>query len=465
MVASVLEDRSEMEDPQRQKPWERLGSLIATEDVIGLRRFLKALPAGEVARAVSRVAEKTRASLWRLLGPEESADLLGNLSDAQAVKALKELELDQAAAIIEEMPSADRADLLGELNEADTAAILELLPHEEAADARRLLQYPPDTAGGVMITEYVSYPGHVTVEDVVEDLWAFGEHYSDYEIQYAYITGPGGELVGVLRLRDLLLARPDLAVSSVMLEDPVRVEVHASLSDLKRIFDSHPFFGMPAVDPQGRLVGVVRRAAVEEALGDQATEAFLAVSGLIGADELRTMPLLQRSRRRLSWLSINIVLNILAASVIAYYQDTLAAVIALAVFLPMISDMSGCSGNQAVAVSIRELALGLLKPYEFARVIVKEGTVGIINGFVLGVLLGGVAALWQGNVYLGLVVGAALTLNTILAVLLGGLIPLALKSLNQDPALASGPILTTATDMMGFLMVLGFASTILPKLV
>ncbi len=291
-----------------------------------------------------------------------------------------------------------------------------------------------------------------------------GEHYSDYEVQYAYIRGVDESLVGVLRLRDLVLARPTLPVRDIMLEDPVRIPVDAGLDELKRVFDSQPFFGVPAVDSNNRMVGVVRRAAVQEALGEKATENFLAVSGLIGEDELRTMPLLQRSRRRLAWLSINIVLNILAASVIAFYQDTLAAVIALAVFLPIISDMSGCSGNQAVAVSIRELSLGLLKPYEYLRVIMKEGAVGMINGIVLGILLGAVATLWQGNVYLGIVVGGALMLNTLIAVLLGGLIPLALKGLKQDPALASGPILTTVTDMMGFLMVLSFASMMLSKL-
>jgi len=299
----------------------------------------------------------------------------------------------------------------------------------------------------------------------VEDLWAYGEHYSDYEIQYAYLTDSEGMLSGVLRLRDLLLARPDLPVRQIMVKEPVSVPVDTTLAELKRTFDTLPFFGVPAVDSEGRLVGVVRRAAVQEALGHQATEAFLSVSGLIGEDELRTMPLLRRSRRRLSWLSINIVLNIIAASVIAFYQETLAAVIALAVFLPIISDMSGCSGNQAVAVSIRELALGLLKPYEYVRVILKEGAVGVITGLVLGVLLGTVAAIWQGNLYLGLVVGVALTLNTLVAVLLGGLIPLALKRLRQDPALASGPILTTVTDMMGFLMVLSFASMMLSKLI
>jgi len=267
-----------------------------------------------------------------------------------------------------------------------------------------------------------------------------------------------------LRLRDLLMAPHTQPVRTLMLKDPLHVQVDAGLDSLKQFFDDHPFVGVPVTDPQGVLVGVVRRSAVEAALGDRATEAFLAVTGLIGEDELRTMPVLHRARRRLSWLSLNIVLNVIAASVIAFYQDTLAAVIALAVFLPIISDMSGCSGNQAVAVSIRELTLGLVKPYEFLRVIMKEGVVGLINGIALGILLGGVAMLWKGNLYLGLVVGSALMLNTLVAVLLGGLIPLALKGLKQDPALASGPILTTVTDMVGFFLVLSFASTMLTLL-
>jgi len=158
------------------------------------------------------------------------------------------------------------------------------------------------------------------------------------------------------------------------------------------------------------------------------------------------------------------VLNVLAASVIAAYQETLSAVIALAVFLPIISDMSGCSGNQAVAVSIRELTLGLIRPYEYLRVVVKEGAVGIMNGIALGILLGGLAFIWKQNVYLSLVVGAALALNTVVAVLIGGLVPLALKALRLDPALASGPILTTVTDMCGFFLVLSMASAVLPRL-
>jgi magnesium transporter len=161
---------------------------------------------------------------------------------------------------------------------------------------------------------------------------------------------------------------------------------------------------------------------------------------------------------------MNIVLNIIAASVIALYQETLAAAITLAVFLPMVSDMSGCSGNQAVAVSMRELSLGLVRPKELFWVLAKEVKVGIINGLVLGLLLGGVAYLWKGNPWLGLVVGGSLAANTLVSVSLGGMLPLLLKRFNLDPALVSGPLLTTVTDMCGFFFVLSFASVVLLKL-
>jgi magnesium transporter len=158
-------------------------------------------------------------------------------------------------------------------------------------------------------------------------------------------------------------------------------------------------------------------------------------------------------------------LNVIAASVIAFYQDTLAQVIALAVFLPIISDMSGCSGNQAVAVSMRELAMGLVRPNEVFRVWIKEILVGAINGLALGTLIATVAWLWKGNPYLGLVVGAAMALNTMIAVSIGGTIPLVMKRMKMDPALASGPILTTVTDMCGFFLILSMAAALLPKLI
>ena len=446
------------------EPWDRLRELIAERRAEEILPFLASLAPGEPARAIDRLGEDDRNALFTLLPPDEAAGVLDSLPDAEAAGLIEDLPAADAAAIVSELPSDGQADLLGRIEEGDAEAILERMGTARATVARRLLSYEPHTAGGLMMEEYLAYPEAGSVGDVVADLRAHGERYADYNVQYAYVTTAEGRLAGVLRVRDLLLSPETRPLREIMLGDPLRVFDTTALEDLKRFFDEHTLFGVPVTDADGRLVGVVRRAAVEEALRQGATRVYLAFSGLVGEEELRSMPVGTRSARRLSWLSINIVLNVLAASVIAAYQETLSAVIALAVFLPIISDMSGCSGNQAVAVSIRELTLGLIRPYEYLRVVVKEGAVGIMNGIVLGILLGGLAFIWKQNVYLSLVVGAALALNTVVAVLIGGLVPLALKALRLDPALASGPILTTVTDMCGFFLVLSMASAVLPRL-
>jgi magnesium transporter len=253
-------------------------------------------------------------------------------------------------------------------------------------------------------------------------------------------------------------------LGELMIEDPISVRDTAKLDELVDLFESHQFLGVPVVDEAGTLKGVIHREAVQYAENRALESDYLKSQGIVGGEELRTMPLWTRSRRRLSWLSVNILLNIGAAAVIAYFQDTLQAVIALAVFLPIISDMSGCSGNQAVAVSMRELSLGVSKPADIFRVLAKEAALGAINGVALGMLIGLVAGLWQGNLWLALVVGVAMGLNTVIAVCIGGSVPLLLKGIGKDPALASGPILTTVTDMAGFFLVLTFAAAVLDRI-
>ncbi len=451
-------------EPLQQEPWEQLRTVLQTGDVREVRAYLESLSPAETARALSRLHEEEQTHLLTLLPPEDAASLIEGLSDVQAADLIEDLPPEKAAAIVNEMDSDEQVDLLGELDREEAASILREMRPEEAEDVRQLSQYPPDTAGGLMITEYLVYPQDFRVADVLDDLRDHAEEYSKYDVQYAYVVSGEKRLVGVLKLRDLLLSPQATPVAALMIRNPLRVEVRATLDELEQFFDRHAFFGVPVVDGEGRLVGVVRRADVEEAIGERADRTFLKFSGIVGGEELRTMPLWVRSFRRLSWLTLNIVLNIVAASVIALYQDTLAAAIALAVFLPIISDMSGCSGNQAVAVSIRELALGLVRPYEVLRVLAKEVQVGILNGLILGMLLGGVAWAWKGNPYLGLIVGGAMALNTVVSVCIGGAVPLILKKLHIDPALVSGPVLTTITDMCGFFFVLSFASAALSRL-
>jgi magnesium transporter len=445
-------------------PWDALAQKVEAQDTQGILTFLESLSVTEKIRAVSRMHRDTRAAFLRQIDPEVLADLLAPAPESQAADLIEELPPDRGAAVLGEMQSDVRVDVLAEIGTREAKAILDELPAEEAERVRRLAGYPPDTAGGIMVTEFLAYPETLRVADVLDDIREHGEAYSDLEVQYAHVISDGGGLVGILPLRDLLFAAREGDLASIVVRDPHVVAVDTPLEELVPFFDRHPYLGAPVVDEEHRLVGVVRRASVRRAVTKTSNSIFLKVSGIIGGEELRTLPLYVRSGRRLSWLSINIVLNIVAAGIIALYQDTLAAAIALAVFLPMISDMSGCSGNQAVAVTMRELTLGLVRPREILRVLLKEASLGIINGAALGLLLGWVALLWKGNPYLGLVVGGALAVNTVVAVSLGGVLPLILKRLRFDPALVSGPILTTVTDMCGFFLVLSMAQRLLPLL-
>ncbi|HKL24900.1 MAG TPA: magnesium transporter [Desulfuromonadales bacterium] len=453
-----------METATIEKPWEQLSELLAIGDPQQLQTFLKNLNPADTAWVVSRLTPAEQNRLLTLLAPEDAAEVIEDISDTQASEIIEELQPEQAAAILAELDSDHVADLLGELDEEDANAIIDQMEPEEAEEARSFLQYEEDTAGGLMISEFLDFRSSQTVQDVLDDFQANRDEYAGYNVQYLYVTDRQGRLEGVLRMRDLLFPARSTSLGSLMIRKPYRVFADASLDDLRNFFEEHNLFGVPVVDVDNRLLGVVLPEAVEEAKKNRSVKQFLGFSGIIGGEEFRSMPLLSRSGRRLSWLSLNIVLNIIAASVIALYQDTLAAAIALAVFLPMVSDMSGCSGNQAVAVSMRELSLGLIRPGELLRVLGKEASLGVINGLALGLLLGGVAWLWKGNMFLGLVVGAALAVNTVVAVSLGGLIPLLLKRMKLDPALVSSPLLTTVTDMCGFFFVLSFASLVLNRL-
>lgn len=443
-------------------PWVRLQQLIDMSDVKAVNALLDGISPSETARAVSRLDGKRRRKLLILLSPTDAADVLQDLPDGQAADLIETMTPRQAAQIVAELPNEEQADILSDVNKEDAQAILQGLPADEAKKTRELLQYSKHTAGGIMTTEYVSYRESMSVGEVMDDMQAKAQIYSDYHIQYTYVTSDTGRLRGVLRMRDLPLSPRSKLISEIMLADPRFVFVNTSLEELIQVFEDNLFLGVPVVSRDGRMLGVVRRDEVVAATAERDRNSYLVASGIVGGEELRSMPTAERTSRRLSWLIINIFLNLLSASVIAFYQDTLAQVIALAVFLPIISDMSGSAGNQAVAVSIRELTLGLVKPFEFARVFFKEVTVGLLNGLAVGGILGLIAFVWKGNPYFGLLVGGALAINTVVSVCLGGVLPLALKFFRMDPALSSSLILTTVTDMCGFFFALFFAKQMLP---
>lgn len=456
---------AQVEEIDETPRYKQLAEAVESQNLESASSIITGASADDQRRIVSLLDLKIREQLCELLPPEEAAALLENLAESQAVEILEEMPAEVAADVVEEMDTDLGGDLLRELDPKDSDAILaEIDDATESEGLRERASYEGDSAGGLMSDRILSFPSSATVSEVLQELETKAEEYSDADVQYLYVIDSKRRLTGVLNLRNLVLGKRLNTIGNLMIADPLHVRVDTSLEELEDIFDEKQYLGLPVVDEENHLRGIVSREAVEEALSEARKDDYLKAAGIVGGEELRSMTLRHRCTRRLAWLGPNILLNLLAASVIASYEDTLQAVIALAIFLPMVSDMSGCSGNQAVAVSIRELTLGIIQPRDYLRVLIKEGLLGIFNGIVLGIVLGTIAAIWKDSLFLGIVIGSALTLNTMLSVTLGGLIPLVLKRFKADPALASGPILTTCTDMCGFFLVLNLASTVIDKI-
>ncbi|MDB9838548.1 magnesium transporter [bacterium] len=440
-----------------------ISAAIETKDSEKLNAIFEPMAMSDGLRELLELTVDDRSLVLTLLSAELAAALIEEAPHEMGADLMEDLEPTRAFALMEEMDSDVQANLIGDMDDEEAEAILSQMDASDAADMRRLSEYESDTAGGLMMSELFTFKNTQTVGAVLKELASEDADVDRYRGNHPYIIDKENKPVGVVSLRGLLSTSRTTRLTSIMVE-PMTVEVSTTLFELADLFDKYPFLGLPVIETDGTLVGVVSRASVSQALLEQAESENLKLQGVVG-DELHSMPTWLRSKRRLAWLSANIVLNIIAASVISAYEETLIAVIAIAVFLPMVSDMSGCSGNQAVGVTMRELSLGLVRPVDAFKVWMKEISVGIINGIALGILIGLVAWVWKGNPALGLVIGLALALNTMLAVSIGGVVPLLLKRMGQDPAVASGPLLTTVTDMAGFFLVLSLATLFMPWLV
>ena len=444
-----------METAQRD-PVGRLKGLIGANPA-AIDTYLATLSGADVVRTMARLDEDERHAVLVALAPETAADFIEDAPDEFAADLIEALPVADAASIVAALPRHEAADVLAEVEDDDVDRILDAMAPERAAEARELLRYPPESAGGLMVREFLAFPPRAAAREVLETVTSGERDLSRYLLQYCYVVDAADRLVGVVRTRDLVAAQPEAALAGLM-GMPTVINAEADLAVVDACLEEAEVLSLPVADDAGVMLGVVERSHVDDALVERAADDHLKSQGIVRGEELRSMPVPERARRRLSWLSINIVLNMVSVSVIAAFEETLAAVIALAVFLPIVSDMSGCSGNQAVAVSMRELALGMASPRDALRVWWQEAKVGVLNGLALGLLLGAAAWVWKGNPALAAVVASALAVNTLVAVSIGGTVPLLLRRLGADPAVASGPVLTTVTDMCGFFLVLGLAT-------
>ena len=396
----------------------------------------------------------------RILGKLPNAvtsDVILELPPHVQVELFESMRVSRLSGIISEMFSDDVADLLGQISAERLEKIMDQLPSTEAREIADLLKYEEDTAGGIMQTEVISIPEGLNISETIEKLRGMDDLMETEGLFYIYVTDENERLRGVLRVRDLLFSKPHLKVRDIMIREVRAVSVHADQEEIARMFKHYGFPVVPVVDDFQRLRGIVTSDDVMDIMEEEATEDMQRMIGLSGEESTNT-PWKEAVQKRLPWLYVNLLTAFMAGSVVAMFESTIAQYAVLAVFLPIIAGQGGNAGTQVLTIVVRSLALGDIPDDGQRNIILKELVVGVLNGLAIGIVVGVIAWIWQGNIALGVVVFAAMVLNMVGAGLAGVVIPFGLKALSIDPALASAIMLTTVTDVVGFFLFLGFAA-------
>jgi magnesium transporter len=434
-----------------------------------------ALKAGRIAEAISaltRLHPADRADAFSELDGEAQSTILPRLDIPATADLLEELEDEEAADLAENLSTERLADVLDEMEPDEAADVLGDLPPETAAralaemdDAEEvipLLEHPDETAGGLMTTWLVTLQPNETASQAIEKLrTAELEEEGPY---YLYVVDAREKLVGVVGMRDLVIAAPTTRVIDFMDPEVKYATAGIDQEDVARLMSRYDLSALPVVDEIGKLLGVITVDDVVDVLEEEATEDIYRLARLSDADLNIDSPVSLSVRRRLPWLFLSTLTALFASWVISNFEGILEQVAVLAVFQSVVAGMGGNAGTQSLAIAVRAIALGEVALKDIRRTIAKEVATGIIQGASVGLLAGIGVYLWRGNPWLGLILGLALIGNMLVAVVVGTMIPLILKALHQDPALASAVLVTAVTDSVGFAIFLGLATVLLPML-
>jgi magnesium transporter len=426
-----------------------LVNLLQKQHPADLAQVFAELPERDRQSAFSLLVERnSRLAMEGLseLGPEAGAALLAERPAEEIVRLTQELPSDDAAAIIDYLPE----DL--------AAAVLELMQKRPAgADVGELLEYPEQTAGRIMNPRVFALPEDVTAGEAITAL----QTSRDVEmIFYLYVIDSRRHLVGVVSLRRLLLVPPSTPLKRIMTTDLISVRVDMDQEEVARQVASYNLLAIPVVDEENKLVGVITVDDVIDVIKDEATEDVYRLAGVAGDDRVFTRPI-ESLRKRLPWLMVNLMTAFLAASVVGVFQETIGLLPIVAVLMPVVAGMGGNAATQTLTVIVRGIALGELAWGNTRKALLKESIVGLGNGVVCGIIGAGVVLVFRGDPVLGLVLAMAMVVNMFVAATAGTLIPLTLRALKVDPALASSVFITTLTDMFGFFSFLGLATLFL----
>jgi magnesium transporter len=437
-----------------------------------LEEVREALSKGDWGRAVALVEAlrpPDQADLFGELPPaeqdqllprldvEDSADILEELEEEEAAEIAARLRAEELAEILDEMEPDEAADLLGDIAPERVGSVLAAM--EESEEIRPLLVHADESAGGLMTSARITLHPEMTTEGAIAHLRTVAPDTAD--IYYLFVVDEDVRLVGVVSLHQLLVAPVHTRIAEIMEPDVIDVEADADQEEAARLMARYDLLALPVVDEEGRLLGLITHDDLVEVLEEEATEDMYRLGG-VPEEQPPDVPVPAALRTRLPWLVLNMGTALISAAILSLFERTIDQVAALTAFFPIVAGVSGSAGTQTLTVTVRGLALGELSRRDGFRTLAREMLLGLANGLAVGGLIALVAYVWKKEVpILGIVVGLATLLNMLGAGIAGALVPMILKALHLDPALASPVLVTTITDTFGYFIYLGLASTIL----
>jgi magnesium transporter len=420
------------EENRRREYLHDLTEAVDRDDFDAVKRLIESLHPAEVATLIESLPQRERDQVWSQLDAEQHTDVLAEAEDAVRASRMAQMNPKELAAVAQDVDLDDAVDILQDLPEDLADEVLLAMDAQERARLQSVLRYPEDTAGGLMNTDVITVRADVTVETVMRYLRRRSE--IPEKTNRLMVVDRDNHYLGGLRLAALLINDPEREVQTLMEVDFPSIAATTPESEVAKLFEQRDLISAPVVDEQGRLLGRITVDDVMDVVRDEGEHSLMGMAGL-NEEEDTFAPVMRTARGRALWLGVNLATALFASWVIGWFEATLQQVVALAILMPVVASMGGIAGTQALTVVIRGMALG---------------QVG-----------GGVAIMWFGNGLLGVVVGVALVINLVAAAITGAGLPLILRSLSVDPALAGGVILTTVTDVVGFISFLGLGTIFL----
>ena len=440
---------------------EELTEFLLTETIDEINKLIQFIHPADILIAI-REYEGNKIDLLGKLSPIIVADIIDEADDEEKYDLLSIHSKIKQRTIIHEMSSDELVDLLESVSEDEAKNIMINMNKEDVDEVKDLLAYDPDCAGGIMATEFISIKENMTVDETLKYLQ---KEAPDAETSYyIYVVDGNSLLKGVISLRDIVVNKFDVKISEVMNRSAMSIPVDMDKEEVGHIFEKYGYLTMPVVNEFMQILGIVTADDVMEILTDEHTEDLYRLAG-VQEDEKVTGTLSSSIKSRLPWLFVNLVTAILAAATVSLFQGTIQKVVALATFMPIVAGMGGNAGTQTLTIIIRSIALGEIDAKNAKKILIKEFGVGIIAGISIGIAVAILGYMWEKNVVFGLVIGIAMILNMVAATMSGFTVPVILKKVNIDPALASAVFVTTVTDVLGFFFFLGLATLFLPYLI